>query len=96
LATEPRIDRIERTTTNHVVIHFVTEPGRIYELQRLDNLACQTNSAGPSTVLCSSNGVPAGAWSNVFVVPPLPLPNRYSILDAATNRHRFYRLRVMP
>ena len=95
--TDPKIDRIERFSTNQVTVHFYTDANRTYELQYMDALSCPTNGRGAGVLACNSNGVPVGSWSNLFVAPSLPFDLlHYIILDTPTNGTRFYRLRVTP
>jgi hypothetical protein len=88
-SAEPHIEFIQRLGTNQVTIHFGTEANRAYELQYLVKWA--TNNASGN-----SNSVPAGIWSNHFVVPAIPFDNHYVIVDTITNQQRLYRLRVTP
>ena len=81
-AGEPKIDRIERFQTSQVVIHFDTEPNLTYELQYTETL--------------TTNGVPGGTWTNLFVSPNIDSPNHYVVVDTGTRRQRFYRLHVLP
>lgn len=81
-AAAPKIDYIELFLTNQVLIHFDTEPNRIYELQYTERL--------------TTNGVAGGAWTNLFVAPSTPFPNHYIVVDTRLRPQRFYRLRVTP
>jgi len=91
LGTEPSFHYIKRLGTNQVIIHFYTDANRTYVLQSLDTLSCRTN-----TMLCNSNGVPKTNWSNLFTNIVLPFPWDFTAVDTATNKSRFYRLRVTP
>ena len=91
LGTEPRIHFIKRLGTNQVIIHFYTDANRTYVLQSLDTLSCRTD-----TMLCNSNGVPKTNWSNFFTNIVVPFPTDFTAVDTATNKSRFYRLRVTP
>ena len=82
---EFRIDHIERFNGNQVTIHFDTIANRTYTVQYLTSLN-STNTNGPAI----------GTWSNLYVAPSLPFVNHYVVVDSATNRQRFYRLRVTP
>jgi hypothetical protein len=95
MAAEPAIYKIELFSTNQVLLHFDTDRNRKYELQYIDRLTFTTNAISAKQRLLSSDALPAG-WSNVFVVPPIPFPNHYIVVDFRTNAHRFYRLRVTP
>lgn len=90
LGADPRIDRIEFFLDKQLTIHFDTVADRTYALQYLDALTCPTNASG----FCSTNSVPTGNWSNLWVAPNIPSPNHYVVVDYRTNRHRFYRLKV--
>ena len=81
-AAEPRIDYIEPFLSTQVLIHFDTDPNRVYELQYTDNL--------------TTNGVVGGSWTNLFVAPSTPFPNHYIVVDTRLRPQRFYRLRVTP
>jgi hypothetical protein len=95
--SDPKIDKIERFSTNQVTIHFYTDANRTYELQFMDTLTCPTSPTATGILICNSNGVPAGAWSNLFVAPSLPFNLlHYVVLDTPSNGTRFYRLRVTP
>ncbi len=87
----PSFHYIKRLGTNQVIIHFYTDANRTYVLQSLDTLSCRTN-----TMLCNSNGVPKTNWSNLFTNIVLPFPWDFTAVDTATNKSRFYRLRVTP
>lgn len=88
---EPRIDYIIKTNVNKVDIHFGTEANRSYVLQAINPLPCGTNAN------CPGNGVASNNWTNLLTVFASPLPtNHYIYRDGATNKGRFYRLRVTP
>jgi hypothetical protein len=76
----PRVELIERFSTNQVIIHFNTEANKTYTLQGIECLAC--------------GGGSSNAWTNVFVAPNLPFFNHYVIVDTRTSPQRFYRLKV--
>jgi hypothetical protein len=81
-AGQPKIDFIERFQTNYVTIHFDTEANLTYELQYTETL--------------TTNGMPGGTWTNLFVSPNIDSPNHYVVVDTGTRPQRFYRLRVTP
>ncbi len=89
--TEPRFHYIRKYGTNQVIIHFYTDANRTYVLQYVDTLSCHTNS-----MLCNSNGVPMKNWSNLFTNVVVPFPYDFTVVDATTNKSRFYRLSVTP
>jgi hypothetical protein len=65
-----------------VLIHFDTEANRTYELQYTETL--------------TTNGLPGGNWTNLFVAPNTDFPNHYVVPDTGTRPQRFYRLHAMP
>ncbi len=79
-AGPPKITLIERFLTNQVLIHFDTEPNVTYKLEFTETL--------------TTNGVPGGTWTNLYIAPNIPFPNHYVIPDTRTPRQRFYRLQV--
>jgi hypothetical protein len=81
-AAQPKIDLIELFLTDRVLIHFETEANLIYQLQFTETL--------------TTNGVPGGTWTNLYVAPNLPFPNHYVIVDTRMRNQRFYRLCVLP
>jgi hypothetical protein len=80
--TPPTIWLIELFATNQVLLHFDTDASRTYVLQYTDK---------PGT-----NGFASSTWSNLYTAPLLPFPYHYIVPDWATNRMRFYRLKVTP
>ena len=81
-AGQPKIEFIERFQTNHVLIHFDTEANRTYELQYTETL--------------TTNGLPGGNWTNLFVAPNTDFPNHYVVVDTGSRPQRFYRLHAIP
>ncbi len=80
-AAPPKIDFIEMFLTNQVLIHFDTEANRTYQLEYTETLV---------------NGLPSGAWTNLFTAPNIPFDNHYIVVDTRLRPQRFYRLRVFP
>jgi hypothetical protein len=81
-AAPPKIDYLEMFLKTNVLIHFDTEPNRIYTLQYTETLPTYGSS-------------PAG-WTNLYVAPSIPFPNHYIVPDTAMRRQRFYRLMASP
>jgi len=86
-AADPHIDLIEPFVGNQVSIHYWTVPNRITTLQYRDFV-------GTNGVISTSSS--SGGWSNLYTAERLPFPEHIVWVDARTNRHRFYRLRVTP
>lgn len=81
VATPPSIDYVEPFLATQLLIHFDTDANRTYFLEYTETL---------------QNGVPAGAWTNLFTAPSLPFVNHYIVVDTRLRPQRFYRLRVTP
>jgi len=90
-SADPRIAFIIRTNVNKVDVHFYTDPNRTYELQAINSLPCGTKAANCGTKAGGSNN-----WTNLITFPPTPFPAHYFVREIATNKTRFYRLRVTP
>ena len=85
--SEPRVDFVERFSSNQVTIHFNVEANKTYTLQGIDSWTV-TNASNASRAFI------IGTWTNVYIAPKLPFLNHYVIVDWRTNVHRLYRLRV--
>ena len=81
-AQPPKIDLIQPFLGDRVLIHFDTDANLNYELQYTETL--------------TTNGVPGGTWTNLFVAPLLDSPSHYVVVDTGTRKQRFYRLHVYP
>jgi hypothetical protein len=79
-ATPPEISLIQPFSTNQLLLHFDTDPNRLYVLQYTDKI--------------STNGFAGSTWSNLFSAPISPFPGHYIIPDYRTNKFRFYRLQA--
>ncbi len=88
---EPKIYLIELFSTNQVLLHFNTDAHRTYTVQYLDLVFPETNRAS----LSNKKSSPA-KWSNLAVLPAIPFPNHYIIVDTRTSHARIYRLSVEP
>ena len=77
-AADPHIEKIERYGTN----------------QNLVLIHFETPADRTTALQFTENLRPPTAWTNLYVVPRTPFPNHYIVLDAPTNRTRFYRLRI--
>src|SRR5436190_265251 len=75
--TAPRIELIERFSSNQVIVHFDTEANKSYTLQSTASISCRANAAP-----CPA---PDATWTNVFLAPLLPFPNHYVIPDTRTS-----------
>jgi len=76
----PRIASIERTGATEVAVRFNIRSNWTHLLQYRD-------------VLPSDD---ANAWVNLFSAPAQPFDGQANVLDAVTNRQRFYRLNISP
>ena len=90
-AEEPKIYLIELYSTNQVLLHFNTDPNRAYTVQYLD-----LSSLGTNSISLLSKKATAPKWSNLAVLPAIPFPNHYIIVDTRTTHARIYRLAVEP
>jgi hypothetical protein len=80
-AAQPMISKIERYSSNQVLIHFDVQANSTCTLQWTDGVKSKSGSL---------------IWSNLWVSPNLPFFEHYIIQDTRTKKQRFYRLQVSP